>query len=100
MLVEKEIINLANNKEYNKIFNYFHDEYTKILRDFLIRHHVELKEDDCLINYIMKTRMFVPEVGHYTIPISNAMYNEQFSEKMKYDLLMNSYKEVIDIFSN
>ena len=28
MLVEREIKELADKKEYNKIFNYFHEEYT------------------------------------------------------------------------
>ena len=31
MLIEKEIRDLANEKEYVKVFNYFHDEYTEII---------------------------------------------------------------------
>ena len=38
MLVEREIKELANKKEYTKVFNYFHDEYTEMLKDFLVRH--------------------------------------------------------------
>lgn len=99
MLIEREIKELANKKEYNKIFNYFHDEYTETLKNFLIRHDVEVKEDDCLINYIVKTRVFMPKFTKYTIPITNAMYNEDFSEEMKYELLMNSYSKVKNAFS-
>ena len=39
------------------VFNYFHNEYTMLLRDFLERHDIEVKESDCLINYIYKTLM-------------------------------------------
>ena len=99
MLVESKIRELVKNEEYNQVFNYFHDEYTKMLKGFLIRNNVEVKEDDCLINYIVKTRMFKPEYTEYTIPISNAMYNEQYTEEMKYNLLMNTYKDVIKVFS-
>ncbi|MCI8308977.1 MAG: hypothetical protein HFJ45_01915 [Clostridia bacterium] len=99
MLVEREIKELANNKEYIKVFNYFHNEYTGLMRDFLTRHEVKLNDDDCLINYIIKARCFTPKVAGYTIPISNAMYNETLSETMKYDLLMNSYPIVRDVFS-
>ena len=31
MLVEREIKELANKKEYIKVFNYFHDEYTELM---------------------------------------------------------------------
>ncbi len=99
MLVEKEIRDLANEKEYVKVFNYFHDEYTEMMKNFLNRHEVKLKEDDCLINYIIKTRCFMPKFSNYTIPISNAMYDEQLPENQKYDLLMNSYPIVREIFS-
>ena len=99
MLVEREIKELANNKEYIKVFNYFHNEYTGLMRDFLTRHEVKLNDDDCLINYIIKARCFTHKVAGYTIPISNAMYNETLSETMKYDLLMNSYPIVRDVFS-
>ena len=67
--------------------------------DALKRHDVELKKDDCLIDYIVKTRVFMPKYTNYTIPITNAMYNEDVPEDMKFDLLMNSYKTVKDAFS-
>ena len=41
----------------------------------------------------------MPKFSNYTIPISNAMYDEQLPENMKYDLLMNSYPIVRDVFS-
>lgn len=99
MLIEREIKELADKKEYVKVFNYFHDEYTKLLKSFLERHDIEVKEEDCLIDYIIKTRFFMPKYTTYTIPITNAMYNEEESEEVKYALLMNSYKMVIDKFS-
>ena len=99
MLIEREIKELANKKEYVKVFNYFHDEYTNLLKEFLKRHDVEVKEDDCLIDYIIKTRIFMPKYTTYTIPITNAMYNEEDSEEMKFALLMNSYKMIIEKFS-
>ena len=99
MLVEREIKELANNKEYVKVFNYFHLEYTALLRDFLIRHDVKVEDDDCLINYIVKTRLFMPKYTNYTKAISNAIYNEELPENLKYELLMSSYKDVIDAFS-
>jgi hypothetical protein len=99
MLVERELAELAENKEYNQIFNYFHDEYTVMLRSFLERHDVEVKDTDCLINYIYKTRAFMPRYTTYTIPITHAMYNEDVPEDMKYLLLMNSYRIVRKAFS-
>ena len=99
MLIERELQELAENKEYSKIFNYFHDEYTVMLRDFLKRHDVEVKDSDCLINYIYKTRAFMPKYTTYTIPITNAMYNEDVPEDMKFALLMNSYRIVRKAFS-
>lgn len=99
MLIENEMKNLANEKEYIKVFNYFHDEYTEMMKNFLERHEVKLNEDDCLINYIIKTRFFMPKFSIYTIPISNAMYDEQLPENLKYDLLINSYPIVREIFS-
>lgn len=99
MLIEAELKELAKNKEYTKVFNYFHDEYTDMLKDFLERHEIKVAEDDCLINYIVKTRFFMPSYKSYTIPISNAMYNEDLPEPMKYELLMNTYKEVRNAFS-
>ena len=99
MLVESEMKKLAENKEYTKVFNYFHDEYTDLLKNFLERHEVKVNEDDCLIDYIVKTRFFMPKFNSYTIPISNAMYNEDLPEAMKYELLMSSYKDVRKAFN-
>lgn len=99
MLIERELKELADKKEYVKVFNYFHDEYTSMLHDFLERHEVEIKEDDCLIDYIVKTRLFMPKYTHYTFPITKAMYNEDVPEEIKYNLLMGSYKTVRDAFS-
>lgn len=99
MLIEAELKELSKNKEYTKVFNYFHDEYTSMLKDFLKRHDVEINEKDCLIDYIVKTRFFMPKYNSYTIPISNAMYNEDLSEAMKYELLMATYKDVKRVFS-
>lgn len=99
MLVEAELNKLSENKEYTKVFNYFHDEYTNMLKEFLERHDVELNENDCLIDYIVKTRFFMPKYISYTIPITNAMYNEDLTEAMKYELLMSSYKDIIKAFS-
>ncbi len=99
MLIEREIKELANNEEYVKVFNYFHAEYTEMMKHFLMRHEVKLNDDDCLINYILKARCFTPKVAGYTIPISNAMYNETLPESMKYDLLINSYPMVKNVFS-
>lgn len=99
MLIEAELKELAKNKEYTKVFNYFHDEYTGMLKDFLERHEIEVDEKDCLIDYIVKTRFFMPKYNSYTIPISNAMYNEDLPEAMKYELLMNTYKDVKNAFS-
>lgn len=99
VLIEAEMRELAKKKEYTKVFNYFHDEYTEMLKAFLERHEVDINEDDCLIDYIVKTRFFMPKYNQYTIPISNAMYNEQFSEEMKYELLMNTYKDVRNAFT-
>lgn len=99
MLIETEIKELAEGKEYTKVFNYFHDKYTVMLREFLKRHDIQVNENECLIDYIVKTRFFMPKYITYTIPISNAMYNEDLSEAMKYELLMSSYKDVIEAFS-
>ena len=99
MLTKKQINELANRKEYIKVFNYFHDEYTDMMKKFLTRHDVKLNEDDCLINYIIKARCFTPKLAGYTIPISNAMYNETLPEIVKYDLLINSYPVVKAAFS-
>ncbi len=99
MLIEAELKELSKNKEYTKVFNYFHDEYTSMLKDFLKRHDVEINEKDCLIDYIVKTRFFMPKYITYTIPITNAMYNEDLTEAMKYELLMSSYKDIIEAFS-
>lgn len=98
MLIESELKELASKKEYTKVFNYFHDEYTGMLKEFLQRHEVEVKEKDCLIDYIVKTRCFMPKYNSYTISITNAMYNEDLSEETKYEMLMSSYKEVFKAF--
>lgn len=99
MLIEAEMRELAKKKEYTKVFNYFHDEYTDMLKNFLERHDVEVDKDDCLIDYIVKTRFFMPKYNQYTIPISNAMYNEDLPEDLKYDLLMSTYKDVRKAFN-
>ena len=99
MLIERETKEPTNNADYIKVFNYFHDEYTEMMKDFLTRHEVKLNDDDCLINYIIKARCFTPRVAGYTIPISNAMYSETLPENTKYEILMNSYPIVKDVFS-
>ncbi|MBR1540441.1 MAG: hypothetical protein IJ629_04675 [Clostridia bacterium] len=99
MLTERKIKEPANQEEYIKVFNYFHDEYTGMMKDFLMRHEVKINEDDNLINYIIKARCFTPRYAGYTIPITNAMYSDTLSENMKYQLLMNSYPIVKDVFS-
>jgi len=99
MLKEQEKHELTEEREYVKVFNYFHDEYTQMLKSFLQRHEVSVKEDDCLIDYIVKTRVFMPKYSSYTIPITNAMYNEDVPEEMKYALLMNSYPTVKNAFN-
>ena len=99
MLIKQELNELANEKEYIKVFNYFHDEYTELLKTFLVRHDVKVEDSDCLINYIVKTRAFMPQYTTYTVPISKAMYNENMPEEIKYDLLINSYDTIKKIFS-
>ncbi len=99
MLAERKIQEPTTQEDYIKVFNYFHDEYTDMMKDFLTRHEVKLNEDDNLINYIIKARCFTPRYAGYTIPISNAMYSETLPENMKYELLINSYPIVKDIFS-
>lgn len=99
MLKKREEKEVVETKEYSNVFNYFHDEYTQMLKSFLQRHEVAIKEDDCLIDYIVKTRFFMPKYSSYTIPITNAMYNEDVPEDMKYDLLMNSYQTVKNAFN-
>ena len=99
MLIERELNELAENREYIKVFNYFHDEYTELLKQFLKRHEVEIKENDCLIDYIVKTRFFMPQYTNYTIPITHAMYDETVPEEIKFSLLMESYRTVKDAFS-
>lgn len=99
MLKKREDNELTKNCEYVNVFNYFHDEYTQMLKHFLQRHEVEIKENDCLIDYIVKTRFFMPKYSNYTIPITNAMYNEDVPEDMKYALLMNSYQTVKNAFN-
>ena len=55
VLIEAEMRELAKKKEYTKVFNYFHDEYTEMLKNFLQRNDVKVNEDDCLIDYKVKT---------------------------------------------
>lgn len=99
MLKRREDNEIAQTNEYVHVFNYFHNEYTQMLKNFLQRHEVEIRENDCLIDYIVKTRFFMPEYSYYTIPITNAMYNEDVPEDMKYALLMNSYQTVKNAFN-
>ena len=99
MLEKREKNEVTEKEEYVNVFNYFHDEYTQMLKDFLQRHDVAIKKDDCLIDYIVKTRIFMPRYSYYTIPITNAMYNENVPEEMKYTLLMNSYQTVKNAFN-
>ena len=35
MLVERDLQELADNREYIQVLNYFHSEYTDMLRNFL-----------------------------------------------------------------
>ena len=64
MLIEAEMRDLAKNKEYTKVFNYFHDEYTEMLKNFLQRNDVKINDDDCLIDYIVKTRFLCQNIIH------------------------------------
>ncbi len=98
MLIESEMNKLAEKKEFTKAFNYFHDEYTVLLKDFLQRNEIDVKADDCLIDYIVKTRVFMPKYKEYTYPISYAMYNEELSDDKKYEILMNSYGTIYKVF--
>ncbi len=99
MLIKKDLNALAEKKEYIKVFNYFHDEYTQMLKNFLERHEIEVRETDCLIDYIVKTRFFMPQYTGYTIPITHAMYDETVPEEIKYSLLMDSYSTIRDAFN-
>ena len=92
MLEKQEKGQVTNAKEYVKVLNYFHAEYTQMLKSFLQRHEVAIREEDCLIDYIVKTRLFMPKYSLYTIPITNAMYNENVPEDMKYALLSDGKK--------
>ena len=71
----------------------------KIRKNIIVNLINLIKEDDCLIDYIVKTRFFMPKYNQYTIPISNAMYNEELPEALKYDLLMSTYKDVRKAFN-
>ena len=62
--------------------------------------NVKVNENDCLIDYIVKTRVFMPKYREYTIAITASMYNENVSEEMKYDLLMSSYPKVKNAFES
>lgn len=99
MLKKQENNEVIKSCEYSNVFNYFHDEYTQMLKNFLQRHEIAIKEEDCLIDYIVKTRVFMPKYSPYTIPITNAMYNEDVPEDMKYALLINSYPTVKNAFN-
>ena len=99
MLVKSEMNKLADNKEYTKAFNYFHTEYTELLKNFLQKNEVEVKPDDCLIDFIVKTRVFMPKYKKYTYPISYAMYNEELPEDTKYEILMSSYEKIYKVFN-
>ena len=99
MLEKTEKQEITKTIKYAQIFNHFHYEYTQMLKEFLQRHDITIKEDDCLIDYIIKTRFFMPQYSLYTIPITNAMYNEDVPEDMKYTLLMNSYPIVKNAFN-
>ncbi len=99
MLEKQKKQEITKEIEYVKILNYFHQEYTQMLKNFLQRHDITVKEEDCLIDYIIKTRFFMPQYSFYTIPITNAMYNENIPEDMKYTLLMNSYQTVKNAFN-
>ena len=59
---------------------------------------VSVSENDCLINYIIKTRMFMPAYKKYTFPITS-VYDEYSSEEEKLGTLMSSYNEVKEAFS-
>lgn len=97
MLVDKELKELGDKKEYVKVFNYFHEEYTDLMKRYLTRHEVKLNDDDCLINYIIKTRCFTPKNAGYTIPISS-MYSDSMPDNEKFEILVNSYPEVRSAF--
>lgn len=99
MLELEEIKVLAEKKEYTEIFNCFYDEYTEMMHDFLVRNDVELKEDDGLLNYILKTRIFMPKFSGYVVPITNVMYNENIDEEKRYKILMDSYPTIKKVFS-
>ena len=99
MIEIEKIQELADKKEYTEVFNFFHEEYTNMMHDFLIRHDIDVKADDCLINYIIKTRIFMPKYSCYTIPIAVAMYNEEVPENKKYALLMDTYSFVKQVFN-
>ena len=36
MLIEEKMKELEQSKEYTKVFNYFHDEYTKMLKNMRV----------------------------------------------------------------
>lgn len=94
----KKIENMINFSDYTNVLNYFHYRYTDLLKNFLISNNVEVNERDCLIDYIVKTRVFMPKYNSSTYQISNALYNENLSEKEKCDIIKNSYKDVFKTF--
>ena len=54
MLEKTEKQEITKTIKYAQIFNHFHYEYTQMLKEFLQRHDITIKEDDCLIDYIIK----------------------------------------------
>ena len=99
MLKEQQKKTVVETQEYLQVLNHFHTEYTQLLKNFLQRHEIAIKEDDCLIDYIIKTRVFMPKYSLYTIPITRIMYNENIPENVKYDLLINSYPMIKNVFN-
>ena len=80
MLIDKENEKPKSENEYIRVFNYFHDEYTGMMKDYLIRHKVKLNDDDCLINYsidglslaIMNIRRIMKARGCTPVQIAEA----------------------------
>ena len=94
----EELKSLAEREDYVKVFNYFHDEYSQMLKDFLTRHDVEVKQDECLIDYIFKTRVFMPEYKDYTYQITSAMYDEDLPQDVKCNMMFDNFYSLKDIF--
>ena len=94
----EELKSFAEREDYVKVFNYFHDEYSQMLKDFLTRHDVEVKQDECLIDYIFKTRVFMPEYKDYTYQITSAMYDEDLPQDVKCNMMFDNFYSLKDIF--